>query len=259
MKVVSDVGIHIVYVLVERVNEYIVFLLISFQKYHQFFLPHCDSFCFVWHFPLFCLKRVNIYIHFPWDTLWCLPSNVCNSVMFPFQCNPNPNPNPAATGVYPSLDCQACTGGGGGPCRKSNVLYEFSCQQCPTDKPAVYVGETARNLYTRGREHFQNYQRRQPDSFMIKHQQDRYAGAEEEYKAKVICSFNDCLSRQIAEGVQIRRCEKEVLNTKAEWHQPALWKVRSELCREWQVWLWHSSSVHSVDIGCGKWYKQNYW
>ena len=64
---------------------------------------------------------------------------------------------------------------------------------------------------------------------MIKHQQDRYAGAEEEYKAKVICSFNDCLSRQIAEGVQIRRCEKEVLNTKVELHQPALWKVRIEL------------------------------
>ena len=142
------------------------------------------------------------------------------------------NTNPTATGICPSLDCQACKGGRGGPCRKSNVLYEFACQQCPAEKPAVYLGETARNLYTRGREHCQNYQRKQPDSFMMKHQQDRHGGGEADYQAKVICSFKDCLSRQIAEGVQIRRCEKEVLNTKAEWHQPALWKVRSELCKE---------------------------
>ena len=39
-------------------------------------------------------------------------------------------------------------------------------------------------------------------------------------------------TRQIAEGVAIRRFDKMVLNTKAEWHQPALRKVRSELTRE---------------------------
>ena len=52
-----------------------------------------------------------------------------------------------------------------------------------------------------------------------------------EFKAKVIGSFNDCLSRQVAEGVEIRRCEYEVLNTKTEWHQPALWRIRSEIER----------------------------
>ena len=77
-----------------------------------------------------------------------------------------------------------------------------------------------------------DYQRRQPESFIMKHQQSRHGGGEADFKAKVICSFKDCLSGQIAEGVQIRRSEKEILNTKAEWHQPALWKVRNELCRE---------------------------
>ena len=55
---------------------------------------------------------------------------------------------------------------------------------------------------------------------------------EADFSAKVLSSYKDCLSRQIAEGVTIRRCEKKILNSKAEWHQPALWKVRSELSKE---------------------------
>ena len=103
---------------------------------------------------------------------------------------------------------------------------------CPEDKQAVYLGETARNLYTRGREHRGNYEKKHGESFMAKHQQDRHFGAAADFKAKVRCCFKDCLSRQVAEGVHIRRCENELLNSKAEWHQPALWRVRSELSRE---------------------------
>ena len=144
------------------------------------------------------------------------------------------NTNPTATGGCSSLDCQACKDerGNGGPCRKSNVLYKFACQQCPAEKQAVYLGETARNLYTRGREHHQNYLRKQQESFMLKHQNDQHGQREPNFEAKVIGCFKDCLTRQISEGVHIRRCEEEVLNSKAEWHQPALWKVRSELSRE---------------------------
>ena len=70
------------------------------------------------------------------------------------------------------------------------------------------------------------------ESFMYKHQKDRHHGTEANFTAKVKASFKDCLSRQVAEGVHIRRCEKELLNSKSEWHQPALWKVRTELSRE---------------------------
>ena len=51
-------------------------------------------------------------------------------------------------------------------------------------------------------------------------------------KDAVKSSCNDCLSRQIAEGVLIRRCEGTILNDKSAWHQPALWAGRSELTRE---------------------------
>ena len=69
------------------------------------------------------------------------------------------NTNPTAMPGCSSRECPACKWGRGegGPCRKSNTLYEFACQQCPSGDRAVYLGETARNLYTRGREHANNY------------------------------------------------------------------------------------------------------
>ena len=102
----------------------------------------------------------------------------------------------------------------------------MTARQCTWEKqPAIYIqGEESREQ--------RNCDKKENESFMMKHQQHRHNGAGAEYAAKVRCSFRDCLSRQIAEGVHIRRCEKEVMNTKAEWHQPALWRVRSELSRE---------------------------
>ena len=56
--------------------------------------------------------------------------------------------NPTSSGVCQGGDCVACTGGegGGSSCRKSNVVYKYSCQLCPENRRAVYIGETARNL-----------------------------------------------------------------------------------------------------------------
>ena len=43
-------------------------------------------------------------------------------------------------------------------------------------------------------------------------QQDRHGGMLPIFKSSVKSSFQDCLSRQVAEGVQIRRFDNEVLN-----------------------------------------------
>ena len=85
------------------------------------------------------------------------------------------------------------------------MTYKVACQLCPEDCQAVYLGESARNLYTRGREHQSNYDKRSEESFMNKHQKDSQNNVEGDYKAVVKRSYNDCLSRQIAEGVLIRR------------------------------------------------------
>ena len=143
--------------------------------------------------------------------------------------------NPTATPGCQSGDCLACKGGRGtgGNCRKSNVVYRLDCDLCPEDQ-CTYVGETSRNLYTRAKEHVNKYMSRKTraESFITTHQDDKHSGLPADFKAKVIDSFKDCLSRQVSEGVHIRRGGPDLLNSKSEWHQPALWRVRSEIQRE---------------------------
>jgi hypothetical protein len=67
------------------------------------------------------------------------------------------------------------------------------------------MGETARNLYTRSRGHQRNYAKKEPESFMYRHEQDHFGA---EFKARDKFNFKDCLTRQISEGVAIRQCEK---------------------------------------------------
>ena len=74
--------------------------------------------------------------------------------------------------------------------------------------------------------------KRNPDSFIKKHQLEKHSDLPAEFSAKVTGSFRDCLTRQISEGVHIRSCDGTVLNSKSEWHQPPLWKVQSEVIRD---------------------------
>ena len=141
--------------------------------------------------------------------------------------------NPTATAGCESTDCIACSDGRGqgGNCRKSNINYEFECQLCPDGAKSVYIGESSRNLYARGKEHDDNYRNNRPKSFMRKHQERKHNGLPGQYKARLTGNFTDCLSRQVCEGVSIRRSPVEVLNGKTEWHQPPLWRIQAELYR----------------------------
>ena len=73
--------------------------------------------------------------------------------------------------------------------------------------------------------------RMEEDSFMVKHQASAHQGEDASYKARVTASTKDCLTRQVREAVLIRRSRVPVLNGKTEWHQPALYRVQSEIER----------------------------
>ena len=143
--------------------------------------------------------------------------------------------NPTATGGCADEKCIACKNGRGegGCCRKNNVTYEIECNLCQEDGwtggRSVYVGESARNLYTRGLEHSQKYEGGSEGSFLTKHQLEKHRGTEAKFSARVTGTFQDCLSRQVSEGVFIRRSDATLMNTKSEWHQPPIWRVQSEL------------------------------
>ena len=139
--------------------------------------------------------------------------------------------NPTATPGCTDNECVACRGGRGegGNCRLSNINYEFECQLCPDDRKSKYLGETARNLFARGKEHEGRYRNGGKKSFMQKHQRKEHRGMAGSFTAKVTSSYRDCLTRQVREAVDIRRCKVPVMNSKSEWHQPALWRVQNEI------------------------------
>ena len=138
--------------------------------------------------------------------------------------------NPTATPGCNLPDCICCREerGKGGQCHRNNVNYEVKCKLCP----AVYIGETAKNLYTRMKQHHSN---RGEDSFIRKHLEEAHPGVGREgnFTAKVTNTNRDCLSRQVREGVQISQqgSRGNLMNTKSEWHQPSLYRIQSEIVR----------------------------
>ena len=137
--------------------------------------------------------------------------------------------NPTATPGCNKLDCMGCRSkrGEGGQGHQNNVNYEIACKLCDEANPAVYIGETSRNMYTRGGEHMR--MRKDEDSFMSRHMREKHEGEDDNFVAKVTHSNKDCLTRQIREGVLIRRSGRKLMNNKAEWFQSSLVHIRSEL------------------------------
>ena len=149
--------------------------------------------------------------------------------------------NPTATPGCDKEDCLGCNveRGKGGKCHKNNVNYEIECHLCPEGNRPVYIGETSRNLYTRCKEHIgsENSQRNDHNednesSFVRKHMETSHAGMTSKFVGRITHANKDSLSRQVREGVLIRRSGREMLNTKSEWFQPPIYRVRNDIVRE---------------------------
>ena len=63
---------------------------------------------------------------------------------------------------------------------------------------------------------------------MYQHQQEVHGGAEPDFNMKVLKSFKNPMSRQIYEGVKIRR-SNSTLNTKLDFYQQSTYSVRREI------------------------------
>ena len=144
--------------------------------------------------------------------------------------------NPTETPGCDDEECLGCSTekGKGGKCRRNNINYVMECQMCPEGNRPVYIGDTSRNLFTRCKEHMGS-SRNVDDaesSFIRKHMVESHGGREGKFEARVTHTNKDSLTRQIREGVLIRRAGGNVMNTKSEWFQPPLFRVRSQIVRE---------------------------
>ena len=135
-------------------------------------------------------------------------------------------PNPIGKTGCDKSDCIVCKEGEK-LCHKGNVCYMMDCKMEGCD--ARYDGETHRNAYTRGVEHMKKYERKDENSFIFKHQRDRHSSQPANFGMRVVGSFKDPLSRQVTEAVMIKNHQGTLLNSKAEFHQPPIVRVRQEV------------------------------
>ena len=120
-------------------------------------------------------------------------------------------------------DCFPCQGENGGDCRRSSVTYQIVCLKCQDGMVvAHYKGETARNMFTRGREHMRQFNRRDKASCMWAHCVKYHESRPVQFKMELTGTFSKSHRRQVAEGVQIRTFPGVTINRRSEWRLPAV-------------------------------------
>ena len=93
----------------------------------------------------------------------------------------------------------------------------------------VYVGESSHSLYERTKEHLADAVKDAPDSHMRKHWREAHPDEEEmpKFRFRIVKTFKDCLSRQVAESVRID-LRGSVINSKTVYSRNRLPRLEVE-------------------------------
>ena len=125
-------------------------------------------------------------------------------------------------------------------CWQEGVTYSLTCQSCPEDGQAVYIGQTASTAFTRGREHANQYRLSKEgksagsSSVMARHAREAHQGdLDTKYKMEVLsCHLNQAHVRQCAEGVRIKEVPEDLLiNNKSEGGSDMVTRGSSQVSR----------------------------
>ena len=87
------------------------------------------------------------------------------------------------------------------------------------DMVGVYVGESARSIYERAGEHWQDVLGNKVESHMLKHWHEKHQDekGEPRFRIRLVRSFGDALTRQMSESVRIDLRGENVLNSRTEY------------------------------------------
>ena len=108
-------------------------------------------------------------------------------------------------------------------CRRDGVTYEITCNSCDF----IYVGETADNAFTRGRQHADALKNKSKDSVLHKHVRSIHRHDPPPiFNMNVTGTYgNDALLRQVAEARAINKNSSRVMNSRAEWNHQSIPRV----------------------------------
>ena len=119
---------------------------------------------------------------------------------------------------------------GKGNCRRNNVNYEIECMREGCN--FVYIGETARNAFCRGKEHLKGLEKKDKESVLYQHINEYHHNDFKEppchqYKMSVTNCHNTTLDRLVTEAVKIDKSNKPTLNRKTGFRANSVLKLRT--------------------------------
>ena len=144
--------------------------------------------------------------------------------------NALPNTNPWAGSHCSREDCITCNQGAEEipDCKKRSLVYENICLECNPgaakmgelkvpnmEVPSIYVGETARSVKERAKEHWEDFKSEKPDSHILKHWAMHHNSVgQPKFIMKVVQYHRSALSRQVGEAIRIQRRGGVTLNSR---------------------------------------------
>ena len=127
-------------------------------------------------------------------------------------------------------DCFVHKNGGKGNCNIEGAVYRGECVTCreESDRKCIYIGETGRSTYVRGKQHLaamNNIERRaNSHNAFVRHAIEKHDGnPRTKFKVDVVKTFKKPLERQVREGVEILRADADdIMNSKLDHYLPAV-------------------------------------
>ena len=144
--------------------------------------------------------------------------------------------------VYKEM-CPICASQSSGASHtRSGALYSGTCQICMKDgKVARYWGESGNSAQVRTTQHVEAIGRKEKSNAFHKHLEifhPENVGDKTAFKFKSEQTFKKSLERQVTEGVKISNDNADILlNSRAEYHQPALHRVMITRQRDEPQWV----------------------
>ena len=122
--------------------------------------------------------------------------------------------------------CFVCQTTAKGNCKSTSINYEVLCDH--TECEFIYHGQSSKNGYTRGNEHFDDLIHKRDKSTMWKHCCDKHQRRTQKFKMKVAGTIrNDPTKRQITEAIHINNTDPlKLMNERTEWNYVKLPRVQ---------------------------------
>ena len=107
-------------------------------------------------------------------------------------------------------------------CRTPGIVYNIFCNICQNEnEKAVYVGQSGRNAYSRGKEHVDAFLAGNNSHCLVIHHKTHHPDLPRDvshYRMVLVRSYRSPLDRQIGEALEIYNADVDVLmNSGAEW------------------------------------------